>query len=168
MIIATLVTLLLQQEPLSPPPGPPPVTAELAANKFLFVQIDFTGLKLLQGGRTIEPGMFGGDALPPFEEVPDALEEAHAFRTKRIVGFSIGMAGVAWVVADSIWFLAAVLPSGNVDRLNATIPLYLALAIPALVLSAVGGLIQQSAVVSFFNAVNRFNAALLNLDPKKF
>lgn len=170
-------------EPLSPPPAvpapampapavpqqvPAPLTIDAASElkrKLLFMRADRNNYTLVQDTRTIELGLFGGDAMDIFAEVPAADDQAKSFRTKRIVGFILNTVGLGLIVIDAAYLALTVLaaPSGSAGAaLNAGLVVYVILAIPAVVLSAVGGLLQQSAVSNLFNAVSRYNAAQIN------
>lgn len=160
------------------PPGPPPVAppavppagprvdaASELKRKLLFVRADRNNFTLVQDTQTIEMGMFGGDAMAIFDEFPEAQEEARSFRTKRIVGFALNMAALGLLLIDAAYLLGGVLtaPSGTASQvLNASLIVYAVIAVPALVLSLVGGLLTSSATSHFFNAVARYNAALIN------
>ncbi|HYO97411.1 MAG TPA: hypothetical protein VER33_23025, partial [Polyangiaceae bacterium] len=69
----------------------------------LYTRFNFwRGLELARGGTTVELGYFGGDAEAVFAESPAALAEIDRFRTMKISGFALYLAGVALLVTDVV------------------------------------------------------------------
>ena len=72
--------------------------AEALYTRFSF----WRGLELARAGTTVQLGYFGGNADAVFSGSPAALAEIDHFRTMKISGFALYLAGVALLVTDVV------------------------------------------------------------------
>jgi hypothetical protein len=120
----------------------------------------FPGLQLMRAGRVEELGYFGAGADEIFADSAAALESMRAYRTKRIVGTILYVAGLAAIVTDLVLLLAdsnLLLEKDRSGRATSIKPLYWGLLIPGGVVGVTGGVLMQSANGSLGDAIDRYN-----------
>lgn len=121
------------------------------------------GVVLRRGAKRIELGFFGGDGEEIFDGSPKALEEMATYRTLRITGFTMWVAGLATLVSELVILLVdeelliepAVFGSPSGPK-----PLFYGLLIGGTVVGVAGGAMMGAANWFLSDAVDHYNADL--------
>ena len=134
-------------------------------NELMYVKVGFGqglgGVAAFQNGEEMALGFFGGNVETYFDGSPEALEAARSFSTYKTVGFTMWSIGLAALLAD-LGILIHVMAENDGRVYADNFPLIFGLLIGGTAVGLPGALLFQQANSRLVEAVNTYNAALLN------
>jgi hypothetical protein len=115
--------------------------------------------ELRQRGRSVDVGLFGGDAAALFGASPEAMAAMARYRTRKQIGFGLWATGLAVLVGALV--LTAVesdiVVETNGEFVTAVTPAWWGLLLGGTALGAAGGIVMQSAMTPLGEAVDAWN-----------
>ncbi len=130
----------------------------------LYTRFSFwKGQEVVRGGKTVDIGYFGGGYQDVFAGSPAALDSMSTFRTLRITGTVLWVAGLAILVTDIVLLGSesnSIVDKDSRGQVTSVKPLYWGLLIPGGVLGISGGVMMQGANGYLSDAINQYNSDL--------